>query len=74
MSNADKIPSLYDTSVRVIVRGKAGAEVKFGHTRLLGEDPQGVMIDFRLLRKWRRSTANSPSRAWSGCAKAGVAV
>jgi hypothetical protein len=39
VANADKILSLYDPDVRVIVRGKAGAEVEFGNTLLLGENP-----------------------------------
>jgi len=46
VANADKILSLYDTAVRVIVRGKAGAEVEFGNTVLLGENRQGVIVDY----------------------------
>lgn len=46
VANADKILSLYDTQVRVIVRGKTGAEVEFGNTVLLGENPQGVILDY----------------------------
>lgn len=51
VANADKILSLYDTDVRVIVRGKAGAEVEFGNTVLLGENRQGVIIDYRMFRE-----------------------
>jgi hypothetical protein len=51
VANADKILSLYDTDVRVIVRGKAGAEVEFGNTVLLGENPQGVILDYELFRQ-----------------------
>jgi len=48
--NAEKILSLYDTDVRVIVRGKAGAEVEFGNTVLLGENRQGVILDYAIFR------------------------
>jgi hypothetical protein len=51
VANADKILSLYDTDVRVIVRGKAGAEVEFGNTLLLGENRQGILLDYELFRK-----------------------
>ena len=30
----------------MVVRGKAGAEVAFGHTVLLGENRQGIILDF----------------------------
>lgn len=48
VANAEKILSLYEPEVRVIVRGKAGAEVEFGNTLLLGENRQGVILDYRL--------------------------
>jgi hypothetical protein len=50
VANADKILSLYDTDVRVIVRGKAGAEVEFGNTVLLGENRQGIILDYEFFR------------------------
>jgi hypothetical protein len=34
----------------VIVRGKAGAEVEFGNTLLLAEQPDGVIVDWHLHR------------------------
>jgi IS5 family transposase len=46
--NKDKILSLYDPDVQVIVRRKAGAEVEFGNTLLLGESPQGLILDWEL--------------------------
>lgn len=49
--NADKLLSLYEPEVRVIVRGKAGAEVEFGNTVLLGENRQGVILDYKLFRE-----------------------
>jgi IS5 family transposase len=50
VANADKILSLYDTDLRVIVRGKAGAEVEFGNTVLLGENRQGLILDYQIFR------------------------
>jgi len=51
VANADKILSLYEPEVRVIVRGKAGAEVEFGNTLLLGENAQGIILDYELIRE-----------------------
>ena len=51
VANAEKILSLYDLNVRVIVRGKAGAEVEFGNTVLFGENRQGVILDYELFRE-----------------------
>ena len=51
VANAEKILSLYDTDVRVIVRGKAGAEVEFGNTALIGENRQGVILDYQLFQE-----------------------
>jgi hypothetical protein len=51
VANAEKILSLYEPEVRVIVRGKAGAEVEFGNTLLLGENRQGVILDYELFRE-----------------------
>jgi hypothetical protein len=49
--NEDKILSLYEADVRVIVRKKAGAEVEFGNTLFLAENPQGAIIDWELFRE-----------------------
>ncbi|MGK2962317.1 MAG: hypothetical protein ACSLFK_09260 [Gemmatimonadaceae bacterium] len=51
VANAEKILSLYDPDVRVIVRGKAGAEVEFGNTVLFGENRQGVILDYELFQE-----------------------
>ena len=45
VDNHEKILSLYESEVRVIVRHKAGAEVEFGNTLLLVESPQGMILD-----------------------------
>ena len=50
VDNADKILSLYEPDVQVIVRKKAGAPVEFGNTLLLGENPQGVILDWELFK------------------------
>ena len=49
--NAEKILSLYESDVHVIVRGKAGAEVEFGNTLLVSENPQGLILDWELFRE-----------------------
>jgi hypothetical protein len=51
VANAEKILSLYDLDVRVIVRGKAGSEVEFGNTLLLAENRQGLILDYELFRE-----------------------
>jgi hypothetical protein len=51
VANADKVLSLYETDTRVIVRGKAGAEVEFGNTLLLAEQKDGVIVDWHLHRE-----------------------
>jgi hypothetical protein len=58
VENKDKILSLYEPEVRVIVRKKAGAEVEFGNTFLLGENPQGLILDWELFKE----TAPADSR------------
>lgn len=58
VQNAEKILSLYDTDVRVIVRGKAGAEVEFGNTVLLGENRQGIILDYALFAEQVPSDTN----------------
>ncbi len=50
VANADKILSLYEPDVHVLVRGKAGAEVEFGNTLLLAEQRQGVIVDWKLIK------------------------
>ena len=51
VDNAVKILSLYETDTRVIVRGKAGAEVEFGNTLLLAEQKDGLIVDWQLHRE-----------------------
>jgi len=51
VANAEKILSLYEPEVRVIVRRKPGAEVEFGNTLLLAENSQGLIVDWELFRE-----------------------
>ena len=46
VKNADKILSLYEPDVRVIVRGKAGSAVEFGNGLYLAEQAQGMIVDW----------------------------
>jgi len=48
VANGDKILSLYDDAINVIVRGKAGAEVEFGNKLWLGETKEGFIADYML--------------------------
>ena len=50
VANADKILSLYEEDIHVIVRGKGDAEVEFGNTLWLGEQADGLIIDWKLLK------------------------
>jgi hypothetical protein len=50
VANADKIFSLYETDTQILVRGKAGAHVEFGHKLWLGENPQGLIVDFEMVQ------------------------
>lgn len=49
--NEEKILSLYEQEVRVIVRHKAGAEVEFGNTLLIAESRQGLLLDWELFQQ-----------------------
>jgi hypothetical protein len=48
IANEEKILSLYEPEVCVVVRHKPGAEVEFGNTLFLAENPQGLIIDWEL--------------------------
>ncbi len=57
VADPDKILSLYEPDVHVLVRRKAGAQVEFGNTLLLAENPQGLILDWELFRE--RAPADS---------------
>ena len=50
IKNNDKILSLYEHDVHVIIRGKAGAEVEFGNGLYLAEQENGLIIDWELFK------------------------
>ncbi len=58
IANEEKILSLYEPDLRVMVRGKAGAEVEFGNTVLLGENRQGIILDYQVWREPAPSDVN----------------
>jgi len=49
--NVQKILSLYEDCLHVIVRGKAGGETEFGNTLMLIEQTDGLIVDYNLLRE-----------------------
>ena len=64
-----KILSLYEPEVHVIVRKKAGAEVEFGNTLLLAENPQGLILDWELFRQSAPADSALLPRTWVGWKK-----
>lgn len=63
VENKEKILSLYERDVRVIVRKKAGAEVEFGNTLLLGESLQGLVLDWELFKETAPADARLQERS-----------
>lgn len=51
--NQDKILSIYQTSTKVLVRGKSGAEVEYGNPLLLGENRDGLIVHWELFEDVR---------------------
>ena len=51
VASADKILSLYEPDMHVIVRGKTGAEVEFGNTLFLAEQANGLIVDWELYQE-----------------------
>ena len=51
VTNADKILSLYEGDIHVIVRGKAGADVEFGNSLFVAETLSGLILDHELRRE-----------------------
>lgn len=48
VANDDKILSLYEKDIHVIVRGKADAEIEFGNTLFIAEQSKGLIVDWKL--------------------------
>lgn len=51
LANADKILSLYDPDIHVIVRGKADAETEFGNGLYLAEQADGLIVDWEFIQQ-----------------------
>jgi len=58
VASADKILSLYEEDIHVVLRGKAGAEVEFGNTLLLADQADGLIGDHVLFYNQAPSDAN----------------
>ena len=79
VANADKLLSLYERDLHVLVRGKADAEVEFGNTLFLAEQGDGLIVDWKLHRelspgdgtlldersRWPRCSARGLSPPWA---------
>jgi hypothetical protein len=78
VNNEEKILSLYEPDVRVMVRGKAGAEVEFGNTVLLGENRQGIILDYQIWKEQAPADVNvlveSLERVTTALRKVGAVV
>jgi len=51
VANGGKLLSLFEPDLHVIVRGKAGEEVEFGNLLILGEQSDGLIIDWELFKE-----------------------
>jgi hypothetical protein len=51
VANDEKLLSLFEPNIHVIARGKAGAEVEFGNLLVLGEQIDGLIMDWELFKE-----------------------
>jgi hypothetical protein len=51
VDNREKILSLYEPDVRVMARGKSGAEVEFGNALYLVENGDGLIVDWKYVNE-----------------------
>jgi hypothetical protein len=51
VANDEKLLSLFEPNIHVIVRGKAGEEVEFGNLLVLGEQRDGLIMDWELFKE-----------------------
>lgn len=59
VAKADKILSVYEPDVQIVVRGKASGEVEFGNTLMISENQTGLITDWQLYQaaapaEWRQ--------------------
>jgi len=66
VANTEKILSLYEPDVRVIVRGKAGADVEFGNSLFLAENANGFILDHELKRQTSEGDAKWIQARYAG--------
>ena len=66
VANTEKILSLYESDVRVIVRGKAGADVEFGNSLILAENADGFILDHELKRETSEGDAKWLQARYAG--------
>jgi len=59
VKSQDKLLSFHEPDTKVIVRGKAGAEVEFGNTLFLGEQQDGLIMDWKLYKDKAPSDSTS---------------
>lgn len=57
--SAEKILSVYEPDVQVLVRGKASGEVEFGNTTMISENATGLITDWQMYQQaapaeWRQ--------------------
>lgn len=64
--NREKILSLYERDVHVIVRGKAGADVEFGNSLFLAENAEGFIVDHELRREMSPGDAKWLQQRYAG--------
>jgi hypothetical protein len=50
VANSDKILSLYDPDIHVLIRGKADAETEFGNALYLAEQSDGLIVDWKFIQ------------------------
>ena len=62
VDNEDKILSIYEKDINVIIRGKADARVEFGNCLRLAEQFAGVIIDFQLYKDSIADNSAEPFR------------
>jgi len=51
VANDEKLLSLFEPHIHVIVRGKAGEEVEFGNLLVLGEQKDGLIMHWELFKE-----------------------
>jgi len=66
VANGEKILSLYESDLHVIVRGKAGADVEFGNSLFLAENTDGFILDHELKREISEGDAKWLQERYAG--------